>query len=114
VHSMQSSWVGRRGTLRLGAVAFGAALVGGLSPAGAQTPGSQPPSKVTVAIKANENNLTPFTLTLLGLPVTHDLTNLVYDTLFWSQARTTPSRGWPRAPSPPPTASSGRSGCAPE
>jgi peptide/nickel transport system substrate-binding protein len=45
---------------------------------------------VTVAIKANENNLTPFTLTLLGLPVTHDLTNLVYDTLFWSQVKDDP------------------------
>jgi peptide/nickel transport system substrate-binding protein len=55
------------------------------------TAGAQPqPSKVTVAIKANENNLTPFTLTLLGLPVSHDLTNLVYDTLFWSQVKADP------------------------
>ena len=43
-----------------------------------------------MAIKANENNLTPFTLTMLGLPVSHDLTNLVYDTLFWSQVKADP------------------------
>ncbi|HJV08244.1 MAG TPA: ABC transporter substrate-binding protein [Acidimicrobiales bacterium] len=71
---------------RLGALALGATLLAGSTVAGAQ----QQPSKVTVAIKANENNLTPFTLTLLGLPVSHDLTNLVYDTLFWSQVKADP------------------------
>ena len=73
------------------ALALGAALLAGLAPAaGAQTSGGQAPSKVTIAVKANENNLTPFTLTLLGLPVSHDLTNLVYDTLFWSQVKDDP------------------------
>jgi ABC-type transport system substrate-binding protein len=71
---------------RLGALALGATLLAGTATAGAQ----QQSSKVTVAIKANENNLTPFTLTLLGLPVSHDLTNLVYDTLFWSQVKADP------------------------
>ncbi len=71
---------------RAGALALGAAVLAGSATAGAQPQGS----KITVAIKANENNLTPFTLTLLGLPVSHDLTNLVYDTLFWSQVKADP------------------------
>ena len=72
---------------RAGALALGAALLAG----SAATAGAQPQSsKVTIAIKANENNLTPFTLTMLGLPVSHDLTNLVYDTLFWSQVKADP------------------------
>lgn len=70
----------------LAALALGTAVMVGMPAAGAQ----QPRSKVTVAIKANENNLTPFTLSLLGLPVSHDLTNLVYDTLFWSQVKADP------------------------
>jgi peptide/nickel transport system substrate-binding protein len=70
----------------LAALALGTAVMVAMPPAGAQ----QSQSKVTVAIKANENNLTPFTLTLLGLPVSHDLTNLVYDTLFWSQVKADP------------------------
>jgi peptide/nickel transport system substrate-binding protein len=70
----------------LAALALGTAVMMAVPPAGAQ----QSRSKVTVAIKANENNLTPFTLTLLGLPVSHDLTNLVYDTLFWSQVKADP------------------------
>jgi peptide/nickel transport system substrate-binding protein len=45
---------------------------------------------VTIAFKANENNLTPFTLTLLGIPTTHDLVHLVYDSLFWSQVKEDP------------------------
>jgi peptide/nickel transport system substrate-binding protein len=71
----------------LAALAFGTAVMVGMPTAGAQP---QSGSKVTVAIKANENNLTPFTLTMLGLPVSHDLTNLVYDTLFWSQVKADP------------------------
>lgn len=43
-----------------------------------------------VALNAFENNITPFTLTMQGLPVTHDLVNLVYDTLFWSQVKEEP------------------------
>jgi peptide/nickel transport system substrate-binding protein len=75
---------------RAGAAMLTAALVAGLATgAGAQTAG-QGPTKLTIAIKASENNITPFTLTLLGLPVSHDLTNLMYDTLFWSQVKDDP------------------------
>ncbi|HET7720628.1 MAG TPA: ABC transporter substrate-binding protein [Acidimicrobiales bacterium] len=70
----------------LAALALGTAVMVGMPAAGAQPQAS----KITVAIKANENNLTPFTLTMLGLPVSHDLTNLVYDTLFWSQVKADP------------------------
>ncbi|HEX2046496.1 MAG TPA: ABC transporter substrate-binding protein [Acidimicrobiales bacterium] len=80
---------GRR-TVRVASVALSGALLVGLTPAGAQTSDGQRSSKVTVAIKASENNITPFTLTLLGLPVSHDLTNLIYDTLFWSQVKADP------------------------
>lgn len=45
---------------------------------------------VRVAFNAFENNITPFTLTMQGLPVVHDLVHLVYDSLFWSQAREEP------------------------
>ncbi len=70
------------------AAAVGAALVATLVP-GASAQESQG-SKVTVAFKAWENNLTPFTLTMGGLPSSHDLNNLVYDTLFWSQVKEDP------------------------
>jgi peptide/nickel transport system substrate-binding protein len=77
---------------RVAVLGAGVALVAGLAPsAGAQQSGNQPAQKkITVAFKANENNLTPFTLTMGGLPTTHDLTNLVYDTLFWSQVKEDP------------------------
>lgn len=53
--------------------------------------GQAPRSKtVTVALNGFENNLTPFTHTFLSFPNTHDLVNLVYDTLFWSQAQRDP------------------------
>jgi peptide/nickel transport system substrate-binding protein len=77
---------------RTAALALGAALLAalaGLAPVGAQESGSRSPH-VTVSFKAYENNLTPFTLTMGGLPTTHDLVNLVYDTLFWSQVRQDP------------------------
>ena len=59
---------------------------------GARREGGQPAGgrNLTVAFKAYENNLTPFTLTMAGLPSTHDLVNLVYDTLFWSQVKDDP------------------------
>jgi peptide/nickel transport system substrate-binding protein len=77
-----------RNRRRFVVAAMSAALVAGLATsAGAQ---QAEPKKITVAFKANENNLTPFTLTMGGLPTTHDLTNLVYDTLFWSQVREDP------------------------
>lgn len=40
---------------------------------------------LTIAIPGYENNLTPFTISFLALPNTHDMLTLVYDTLFWSQ-----------------------------
>lgn len=69
------------------AAAVGAALVATLVPGAAAQESS---SKVTVAYKSWENNLTPFTLTMGGLPSSHDLNNLVYDTLFWSQVKEDP------------------------
>ena len=55
-----------------------------------ETSDSPGAKKVTVAFSAFENNLTPFTLTMLALPVTHDLVHLVHDALFWSQAKLKP------------------------
>ena len=65
----------------VGALVLGVALIAGISlgslGANAQTTAQPAASRVRIAIKAYENNLTPFTLTLLGLPVSHDLTHLV-------------------------------------
>ena len=72
---------------RVAGAAVVAALVATVAPGAAAQP---QPSKITVAYKAWENNLTPFTLTMGGLPTSHDLNNLVYDTLFWSQVREDP------------------------
>ena len=72
--------------VRLAATVVGAALVATVAPGAT----AQQPSKITVAYKAWENNLTPFTLTMGGLPTSHDLNNLVYDTLFWSQVKEDP------------------------
>jgi peptide/nickel transport system substrate-binding protein len=79
------------GVRRIAALALAAALIAGISPGARAQSTTQPAaSKVQVAIKAYENNLTPFTLTLLGLPVSNDLTHLVYDALFWSQVKEDP------------------------
>jgi peptide/nickel transport system substrate-binding protein len=75
------------GRVRLAAAIAVAALVATLAPGAVAQP---QPSKITVAFKAWENNLTPFTLTMGGLPSSHDLNNLVYDTLFWSQVKENP------------------------
>jgi peptide/nickel transport system substrate-binding protein len=56
----------------------------------ASAPGKEQSQKVTIALNGFENNMTPFTHTFLALPNTHDLVNLVYDTLFWSQVKETP------------------------
>ena len=72
-------------------LALAALALAGLAPGLAAQEGGQPaPRRITVAYKANENNLTPFTLTMGGLPTSHDLTNMVYDTLFWSQVKEDP------------------------
>jgi peptide/nickel transport system substrate-binding protein len=44
---------------------------------------------VRIGLHAAEKNLNPF-ISPQALPITHDFTMLVYDTLFWSQARTDP------------------------
>ncbi len=54
------------------------------APASASTT-SQPAPKLTIAYNGFENNITPFTLSLVSIPNAHDLITLVYDTLFWSQ-----------------------------
>ena len=72
--------------VRLVAAVVSAGLIATLAPGA----GAQGSSKITVAYKAWENNLTPFTLTMGGLPTSHDLNNLVYDTLFWSQVKEDP------------------------
>ena len=76
--------------VRLAAGIAGAALIGTVAPAATAQQERPQPSKITVAYKSWENNLTPFTLTMGGLPSSHDLNNLVYDTLFWSQVKEDP------------------------
>jgi len=44
---------------------------------------------LTIGLHAAEKNLNPL-IRPMALPITHDITNLVYDTLFWSQASVTP------------------------
>lgn len=45
---------------------------------------------VKVAIKGNENNITPFTVGFGANPATNDIQHLVYDSLFWSQVKADP------------------------
>lgn len=45
---------------------------------------------LTVAIPGYENNVTPLSLSFGAFPVTHDLINMVFDTLFWSTADSEP------------------------
>ena len=45
---------------------------------------------VRVALNGYENNLTPFSLMFQSAPNVHDILNLVYDTLFWSQVKENP------------------------
>ena len=81
----------RRG--RLASFAVAGSLLAGVAPAAGaaqETAQAPSPTKITVAIKAYENNLTPFTLTMMSLPDVHDTVNLIYDTLFWSQVKENP------------------------
>lgn len=48
--------------------------------------GEERVESLTVAIPGYENNVTPLTLSFGSFPLTHDMINLVYDTLFWSTA----------------------------
>ena len=75
----------RRSFVTAAAIAafVGTALAGPLAdPAKAENATAD---SLTIAIPGYENNLTPFTVSFLALPNTHDMLTLVYDTLFWSQ-----------------------------
>ena len=50
---------------------------------------NEEPVVVRVGLHAAEKNLNPF-IVPQALPITHDFTMLVYDTLFWSQSRLDP------------------------
>ncbi len=63
-----------------------AAALASVGPASGQTG----PRTVRVAIKGNENNITPFTVGFGANPATNDIEHLVYDSLFWSQAKADP------------------------
>ncbi|HWH35230.1 MAG TPA: ABC transporter substrate-binding protein [Acidimicrobiales bacterium] len=56
---------------------------------GATSVAQDEPRVLRVGVHAFEGNFNPFTPPT-ALPYTHDLYNLVYDTLFWSQARLEP------------------------
>lgn len=76
---------------RLIPAALAAVLVLALSaPSPAQSPTPTSAERATIALNGFENNMTPFTHTFLALPNTHDLVNMVYDTLFWSQVKEDP------------------------
>lgn len=68
------------GVLSIGVMALASSSLH--QPASAQT---KTVDSLTIALPGYENNLTPFTVSFLALPNTHDLLTLVYDTLFWSQ-----------------------------
>jgi peptide/nickel transport system substrate-binding protein len=55
----------------------------------ATTPDTSQGSVLRVAVHGTEKNLNPF-VEPQAQPLTHDLTMLVYDTLFWSQSRLDP------------------------
>lgn len=64
-----------------------AVVLGGIpGPVGAQ---GDEPVVVTIGLHNAEKNLNPF-ISPQALPITHDFTMLVYDSLFWSQARLEP------------------------
>jgi peptide/nickel transport system substrate-binding protein len=62
-------------------------LVASASPAAAQDVGDE--VVIRVGLHAEEKNLNPF-IVPQAQPLTHDLTMLVYDSLFWSQSRLEP------------------------
>ncbi len=76
----------RRLALLMCGVGLFAASLTGVSPAGGQAA----PRTVKVAIKGNENNITPFTVGFGANPATNDIQHLVYDSLFWSQVKEEP------------------------
>ncbi len=73
----------RHGTRALVAGLVALALFSAADARGAPVPHAR---KLRIALNGFENNITPFSITFAAIPNTHDLTMLVYDTLFWSQA----------------------------
>ena len=67
-------------------IALLAATLAAVSPAAGQAA----PKTLRVAIKGNENNITPFTVGFGANPATNDIQHLVYDALFWSQVKEEP------------------------
>ncbi|HVL99854.1 MAG TPA: ABC transporter substrate-binding protein [Egibacteraceae bacterium] len=67
-----------------------ALLVSSLLLALSPTASTEETSRVTIGLNGFENNITPFTHSFGAFPNTHDLVHLVYDSLFWSQARDDP------------------------
>ncbi len=76
----------RRGLLFMSAVGLLAGSLAWASP----VRGQAGPRTLRVAIKGNENNITPFTVGFGANPATNDIQHLVYDSLFWSQAKADP------------------------
>ena len=76
----------RRVSLLFGVLGLVVSSLAVVSPAS----GQGPPRTVRVAIKGNENNITPFTVGFGANPATNDIQHLVYDSLFWSQAKADP------------------------
>ncbi|MEO5678062.1 MAG: ABC transporter substrate-binding protein [Acidimicrobiales bacterium] len=76
----------RRMLMMLPALALLASALAWVSPAGGQAA----PRTLRVAIKGNENNITPFTVGFGANPATNDIQHLVYDSLFWSQVKADP------------------------
>lgn len=70
----------------LAALALAAAVL--MPGAGAQEP--ERARTVRIALNGYENNITPFNVSFAAIPNTHDLMHLVYDSLFWSQAKREP------------------------
>ncbi len=69
----------------------GVALALTLAPlVGGPAVGQEGDQTLRVAIKGFENNITPFTVAFGANPATNDIQHLVYDSLFWSQAKADP------------------------
>ena len=65
-------------------------VVAGLCSPMASAQAPQRPASVRIALNGFENNITPFTVSFGATPNTHDLLNMVFDTLFWSQVKENP------------------------
>lgn len=67
-----------------------ALAVAGFSYSGLANAADGRTDSLTIAITGYENNVTPLTISFGSFPLTHDLVNMIYDTLFWSTARDNP------------------------